>query len=75
MEIDQTGRQEGFQERPTVKDCICNIGWGVGDAGLSICGATCPIHPPDGNCPKCGKYTFENLLCCKCEYYGLDKTI
>lgn len=48
-------------------DCICNIGWGCGENGISVCGFPCPTHPPDGKCPGCGKRTHADMKCWRCE--------
>lgn len=47
--------------------CICNIGWGCGDNGISVCGGACSVHPPNGKCPDCGKKTHNDMRCWRCQ--------
>ena len=54
------------RERDEIDFCICNIEWGCGENGTSVCGIDCPKHPPYGRCPDCNKRTFANMRCWKC---------
>lgn len=53
--------------RQGVKECICNVEWGAGENGRSVCGADCPVHPPTGACKKCGKKPIYGEICARCE--------
>ena len=48
----------------TEDNCICNVGWGCGENGWSVCGAPCSEHPPKDKCVVCGKLVY-GMACWK----------
>lgn len=47
------------------KFCICVEYDG---RGWSCCNVACAQHPPSGNCPGCGDFTYDDQKCFTCAY-------